>query len=317
VKHRILLDTDMGSDVDDALCLALALAMPDIELAAVTTVSADTRHRAKIAKKILELAGREDVPVYAGVVRPSTAGSKFAWTGEEGEGILRPEDRPRVEEEPARNAIARLLRSEDDLEIVAVGPMTNVAAVLEKDPSLASRIEKLTIMGGHVRGIRYHDFVFQPGVDYNLCSDPEASLRVLRTDVPTRLVTGDVTLQVWLRPEDLARLEASRKPIHKALARSIRMWTPTQRRIFGSLGATIGEENVAFLHDPLALACVSDESFCTFEDLAIEPAMADGTFRTFERPSGASGARTMHTATAVDAARFRDFWVERVLQLPG
>jgi purine nucleosidase len=172
VRHRIVLDTDMGSDVDDALCLALALASPEIELVAVTTVSGDTVRRARIARRLLELAGRGDVPVHAGLEKPRTEGSTFAWGGHEGEGILAKGDDPAVEAEPAAEAIARLLRSEDDLEIVAVGPMTNVAAVLDADPTLAGRIRRLTLMGGHVREIRYHDFVFAPGVDYNFCSDP-------------------------------------------------------------------------------------------------------------------------------------------------
>ncbi len=315
MKHRIVLDTDMGTDVDDALCLALALASPEIELVAVTTVSGDTALRARITKRLLELAGRGDVPVYAGLTETRTGTPTFFWHGQEGEGILAPSDAPAVEREPATSALARLLRENDGLEILAVGPLTNVAAVLDMDPSLAARIARLTVMGGHLREIRYGAHVFPPGVDYNLCSDPQASVKVLRMDVPTRLVTGDVTLQTWLRPEDLARLEAKGTDFHRALTRAVRIWGPIQQRVFTSIGAPIENDNVAFLHDPLALACLADESFCTFEDVLVEPVVVDGVFRTLDRPTQGGDARIMRCATAVEAARFRDHFVSRVLAL--
>ena len=315
MKHRILLDTDMGTDVDDAMCLALALASPEIELVAVISVSGDTDHRARISKRILQMAGREDVPVFAGRGAPLTPGATFASTGREGDGILAPGDAPTIEDEPGCDAIARLLRAEDDLELVAIGPMTNLAATIGSDPGLAGRAKQVTIMGGHVRKIEYAGFSFPFGIDYNLCSDPEASVAALRAETPTRLVTGDVTLQTWLRDEDVARLETSDHPLVLAIARAIRIWTPIQNDIFGGLGANMEGDNAAFLHDPLALACVHDESFCTFETLAIEPTIEDGGFRSIERTPGAPATRTMRVATAVDAERFRAHFVERLLRL--
>lgn len=317
MKHAIVLDTDMGTDVDDAMCLALALASPEIELAAVVTVSGDTRRRAEVSKRLLEMAGRSDVPVFAGRGAPQTAGATFAVTGREGDGILEPDDHPSIEDESGTDAIARLLRARDDLELVAVGPMTNLAATIGAEPSVASRVRQLTIMGGHVRGIEYGGFSFPFGIDYNLCSDREASVQALHAAVPTRLVTGDVTLQTWLREEDLARLETSAHPLVGAITRAIRVWTPLQNEIFGGLGADMSGDNVAFLHDPLALACVHDESFCTFETLWIEPVVQEGTFRSLERPTGSHGAREMRVATAVDAERFRHHFVERLLGLEG
>jgi purine nucleosidase len=310
MKHRILLDTDMGTDVDDALCLALALASPEIELVAVTTVSGDTQLRARIARRLLDLGGRADVPVFAGETRTRTGTDSFFWHGGEGEGILATGTVDDIEAEPAPRAIGRLLRDHGDLEVVAVGPLTNIAAVLDLDPSLAARISCLTIMGGHLRRIAYADHEFAPGVDYNLCSDPEASLRALRAPVPTRLVTGDVTLQTWIGPDDLARIGAVETPFHRALERAVRHWTPIQQRVFGGLGARVGDDNVAFLHDPLALACVYDESFCRFEDLAVAATVEDGVFRT--REGDGPGARPMRCAVDLDAARFRAHFVRRL-----
>ena len=310
MKRRILLDTDMGTDVDDALCLALALASPEIELVAVTAVSGDTRVRAAIARRLLDLAGRPDVPVFAGEEKTRTGTDSFFWHGGEGTGILESGTPVATAAEPARRAIARLLRAHDDLEIVAVGPLTNLAAALDDDPSLVSRISCLTIMGGHLRRIAYGDHVFSPGVDYNLCSDPEAAISTLRAPIPTRLVTGDVTLQTWIGPDDLARIGSVGTPFHRALERAVRHWTPIQRQVFGGLGAHLGDDNVAFLHDPLALACAYDESFCEIEDLPVTAVLREGIFRTLEGEG--PGARRMRCAVAVDAPRFRAHFVERL-----
>jgi purine nucleosidase len=310
---RIVLDTDMGSDVDDALCLALALASPEIELAAITNVGAESRLRAQITRRLLELAGRTEIPVYAGCRVPMLGGQGFGCAGHEGEGILEPGREPPIEDEHASDAILRLTRAEPDLEIVLVGPMTNLALALVKDPDLAGRIRRLTIMGGHLRKVEYGGHVFPPGVDYNLCSDPHASYVVLRSGIPTRLVTADVTLQTWLRASDLARIESAGTPFHAALARAVRIWTPIQNRLFGSAGARMEADNVAFLHDPLTLACVHDESFCTFEEIEVEPTIEPhDLFRTLERPEATEGSFRMRCAVEVDADRFRSHYVDRV-----
>ncbi len=313
MARRIVLDTDMASDVDDALCLALALASPELELVAITHVGRESRLRARVSRRLLELAGREEIPVYAGCRLPVLGGEGFNWFGHEGVGILEPEREPAIEEEHAVSALARLLRAHDDLELVAVGPLTNLAVSLMLDPDLVARIRGLTLMGGHVRRAEYGGHVFEPGIDYNLCADPHAAYVVLRSGIPTRLVTADVTLQTWLTLADLDRLEARGTPFHDTLAEAIRVWTPLQKRIFGSAGCDIKDDNVAFLHDPLALACVYDESFCTFEELEIEPALEGRVLRTHERAGPTDATFRMRCATSVDAKGFRDYFMSRIL----
>src|SRR5262249_61032694 len=107
MPRRIVLDTDIGTDVDDALALALAVASPELELVAVTTVSGDATLRARIAARLLALAGRGDVPVHAGCARPLGGRSGFAWTGGEGTGIL-DGTTDAIAREPAVDALLRL-----------------------------------------------------------------------------------------------------------------------------------------------------------------------------------------------------------------
>ncbi len=314
MKRAIVLDTDMASDVDDALCLALALAAPELELVAVTNVGRESRLRARVSRRLLELAGRTDVPVFAGCRVPLLAGNGYNWFGHEGEGILEPGVEPPLEPAHAVDALLELSRARPGIELVAVGPLTNVAVALAKDPDLAARVGRLWVMGGHLREVSYRGRVFEPGVDYNLCSDPHASLLVLRSGIPTTLVSADVTLRTGLREADVARIAAGGSELHAALARAVRVWTPVQRRLFEPRDAAPAD-NAAFLHDPLTLACVYDDSFCGFETLEIEPAIEHGVFRTLVRKEPGDASFPMRCATSVDAERFRAHFVERVAGL--
>jgi len=284
--------------------LALALAAPEIELVAVTHVSGDTRLRARISRRLLDLAGRGGVPVYAGRAQALDQVERFVWFGHEGIGILDDGAATPVPDDDAVDVLCRIFREQRGLELVAMGPLTNIAAALTADPPLASGIRQLTLMGGYLRRVTYGGAEFPPAIDYNLCADPVAAMRVLGAGIPTRMVPTDVTMQVWIAECDVHGLETSSSELHKALARAVRRWTPGMTSSLIGAGAAPGIDNAALLHDPLALACVYDESFCTFEDLWLEPGIEDGIFRTHERAAPGSGVFRIRCATAVDSARF-------------
>lgn len=310
MSRPVLLDTDLGSDVDDAIALALLLACPELRLVAVTTVSGDVRGRASAAARLLGLAGRTDVEVCAGARDALVRRGRFVWRGIETEGYPDGPDAP-LSDEPAAERIVRAARETPGLELVAIGPLTNLAHALALDPGLPERVARLTVMGGHIRRVAIGERVCEPGIDYNLCSDPEASAMVLGAGFATRLVTADVTLETWLRESDLARLAAAQRPAARALVPLIRLWTPWQRQIFvDQLGGTLAPDNVAFLHDPLTVLSLVDASALRFERLRIVPAIQDGVFRTFE--SAELGA-AMDVATSVDAGAARDAMLARLL----
>ncbi len=317
MTRRVILDTDIGSDVDDAICLALALASPEIHLAAVTTVSRAAPLRARIARRLLAAGGRSDVPVFAGCDAPRGGGDAFVWFGLEGDGIVDPAAPAGDPGEHAVDALARLLRAHDDLEVCAVGPLTNLAELVARHPDAAARIARLTVMGGHLGDVTYGGATFPPGVDYNLCADPAATCEVLALAVPVRLVTADVTLRTWMTAGDLTRLDAAGGPLLEMLGGAIRRWTPVMRRLFGGWGARMDGDNVAFLHDPLALASVYREDVCRFEDLHVEVGVRAGVLRTIAHPRPVPGTRPMRCATGVDAPAFRRHVLERLLRLGG
>lgn len=309
----VLCDTDIGSDCDDALALALLLAERDaLSLEAVTTVSADARMRARIAASLLALAGRGEVEVCAGsdagLARPR---ERYNWFGHEPRCVV-PGVPTAFSSEPAAERIVRAARECRGLEIVMLGPLTNLARALALDPELPRRAAGVTIMGGHVREARLGDFVCPFGIDYNLCSDPEASAAVLGAGFRTTLVTADVTLATWLREADLARLERA-GPLPRELARQVRLWTPVQRRIFTDMGGSLAPDNVAFLHDPLTVLALCDPGCLVFEELRIVPTIEAGVLRTHEVTPAAGIGAPMRVATRVDAARARDAIVGRLL----
>jgi purine nucleosidase len=311
MPRPILFDTDIGSDCDDAVALGLILQSPDaLELVAVTTVSGQPRVRAEIAASLLGLAGRTDVDVCvgeaAGLERPA---ERYNWFGHEERCVADAPQAP-ISDEPGPERIVRASREVPGLEIVMVGPMTNLARALALDTELPRRAGGVTIMGGHIREARIGSFVCPFGVDYNLCSDPEASVAVLGAGFRTTLVSADVTLQTWLTRSDLTALESA-SALPRELARQIRFWEPVQRKIFTAMGGDLDPENVSFLHDPLTVAALIDPEPLCFEDLRVHTAIEAGTLRTRE-VGGREGA-AMRVATSVDAPAARTAIVSRLL----
>lgn len=287
----LVLDTDIGSDVDDALALAFALCHPDIDLRAVTTVADDTTLRAHIAQKLLAIAGRDDVEVAPGVAWDrSPSGRKSAW-GHEGRGIIEP-DAPRP---PFRRDAVSVLLAQDGAEVCTIGMQSNVAAAIERDPSFAARVPRLNVMGG----------LFDPDMptprDHNLVVDPQASLRSLNAPFPAMLyVPVDVTVTVPLPRSHLEELRRGDE-LCRALARLVDVWIEV---------ADPPDDVAAILHDPLAVACVVDKRFVTTETLPVAVVPQHGSVRTLVDEAG----RPAEVVRSADAARFADFWLETVLR---
>jgi len=309
LAHRIILDTDIGTDVDDALALAFALRHPEVDLAAVTTVSGDTHLRGQIAARLLALAGRSDVEVAAGVREPLLRQGRMFWAGHEGQGLLGEEEDLPLSPRHGVDLLVESLRAEE-MEVVTIGPQSNLAAALVREPSIAGRISHLTVMGGFFHACELDGRAVPPTVDYNLNADPEAAVRALSASIPTTFVPADVTMRAWLLERDLGRLEESKDPLAQALARLVRIWAPLQRRLLEALGLPAQSEVVAILHDPLAVATVVDRRFVKTERLKMTVAIVDGWARTFIDPVA---GREVEVVTDVDARAFAEFWLETVL----
>ncbi len=181
--------------------------------------------------------------------------------------------------------------------MVAIGPLTNLAAAIAQAPDVVPSIRRLTIMGG-----RLGRDPAAPAVEYNLASDAEASVAVLSAGIPTTLVPLDVTWRVALGRADLHRLRASGTALARLLADAIERWGRVRPRD-GS------DETVALLHDPLTIATLLEPSLVTWASVPLRPRLDGTTFRLDEDDD----APRMRVAVAVDAERTVDFVLRRLL----
>ncbi len=186
----IILDCDPGHD--DAIAILLALASPELELVAITTVSGNQTLDKTTANalKVLELAGRADIPVYAGADRPFVRARDVAAHvhGESGlDGPDLPAPSARAGDQHAVDFLAEELRRRDGkLTLVATGPLTNVGLLCSLHPD--ARPERLVLMGGAIgEGNR------TPAAEFNIWADPEAAQRVFVEELDTTMVGLDVT----------------------------------------------------------------------------------------------------------------------------
>jgi inosine-uridine nucleoside N-ribohydrolase len=201
----LIIDSDPG--LDDALAIGLAVARPEINLLAVTTVggNADVRHCTTNALRLLSLYGAADVPVAEG-----SAGALFGSIvrateihGEAGIGdTVLPPSSVEARPEGAVDLIARILRDHPEPVVIApIGPLTNIALLLRTHPELASRIAHVCLMGGSIG-----DGNTTVSAEFNIYADPEAAAIVFESGLPITMMGLDVTHQAVLLPPSAGRL---------------------------------------------------------------------------------------------------------------
>jgi purine nucleosidase len=302
----VVFDTDIGTDVDDALALALLVRHPDFHLRAVTTVSGDTERRARIARKLLHLAGRDDVEVAVGLrgeqshpERSAEAGHEDAMLGDfDSDFALSPRS--------AVDVLIGELRG-GETQLVTVGMQSNLAAALDADPELAGRAARVTVMGGVFEPLNIFGRQAGAAVDHNLNVDQPASLRSLNAGLKVLFVPCDVTFGTWLLRAHVDRLRAG-DALCRELARQIDIW---RERLVSGFGTVLPSDHMCLLHDPLAVACMVERRFVETRRAPVSVAMHKGLVRTFIDPLEGTDAEIV---TAVDGPAFADWWLTAVLR---
>ena len=313
----IVIDTDVGADPDDALALILALASPEVDVRGLTIVSGDVSWRARIATRLLGMAGRSDIPVFLG------RGEPRQMSGAEGVGLLDvPYHGPEatVQTTPAVDWLLAESRRAS-FHLVAIGPLTNVAAAVEEDREFAGRLLGLTVMGGlldeRAMPIAWQRAIQERGPaawpDYNTMCDPAAALTVARSGIPVTWVTLDVTMRAPLRVAARGLLPADH-PLGAALGRMIdawhAVWFPTALPPPDD-PSPVPTDAVAILHDPLAVAALFPGDWLRLRPIRLASGIEDGVFRLREQFDGAPGRR----AAEIQGAGFEAFLVARIMRL--
>jgi len=278
----ILLDTDIGTDIDDAFALALVIESPELELIGVSTVSGDTQARARLAAKMLWRARHLEIPVAAGEPGKPLPIDQTRWA----QGFTSPQLRP---ERAVKFLKAQIERRPGEITLVAIGPLTNVAGLLKGYPQTGKKIKRVVLMGGSIAHGYGRDL--KPAAEYNIASDPVAAQVVFSSGVPILVVPLDVTAMLQLDGAERHRVFTNLSPLTNALTLLYHLWnreTPT-------------------LFDPMAVAMVIDPSLCETKDLAID-VDSEGFTRSLEgKPANATVA--LHT----NPNRFFEFYLGRVV----
>ncbi len=309
-RHRIILDCDPGQD--DAIAILLALGSPEeIELLAVTAVAGNVplALTEKNARKVLELARRSDIPVYKGCHRPlvqtlETAEYVHGATGLNG--VELPEPVLPLAKGHAVDALIDIVMSAPakSITLCPVGPLTNVAMAILKEPEFAKRLQAIVLMGGAI-GLGN----VTPAAEFNIYVDPHAAKVVFDSGVKLTMLGLDVTHKVLVNRPRLEAIRALGTPVGLAAAGLVDFFNRFDSERYAADGAP--------LHDPCVIAYLIDPTLFSGKDchVAIETE-GSSKGRTnvdwFPRERRAANAMVIN---AVDADRFFTLLTERLARL--
>jgi inosine-uridine nucleoside N-ribohydrolase len=304
VPTPILLDCDPGHD--DAMALLLALASPEVELRAVTTVAGNQTLEKVTANaiRVLDLVG-SNLPVAAGADKPllgragRVAADVHGETGLDGPDLPPPSRAP--EPVHAVELLARHLRERPHT-LVATGPLTNVALLLAMHPGL---VERIVLMGGAIG-----EGNSTPAAEFNIWADPEAAARVFASGVDVTMVGLDVTHRALLTTERVQRMRAEGGRAAAVVADLHAFYSGFHARVYGWDGAPV--------HDALALAYVFRDDLLRTEHVPVEVDTGQGPSRgrTLVYRRGADAPPNAHVAVDVDGPAFIELLCTRIGSLP-
>jgi len=259
-QQRVIIDTDPGTD--DALAIYLALNSPELKVEAFTVVPGNVVAAQGLdnALKLVSVAGRCDVPIAAGAKQPLlqkvyTAGY---WHGKNGIAEIElPPSKCKVDPRFAPDLIIELIHKyPHEITLIPVGPLTNIALAVSKDPSIVGLAKNIVIMGGSISGGN------TTGVaEANIFGDPEAAEIVFKAGWTVTMVGSDVGEQTLMRRKELTELEAGHGPVNDVVTKIARFYIERSEKN--------GWDGAA-MYDPLAVAVAFDPTLVTTKEMHID-----------------------------------------------
>lgn len=307
---RILFDTDPG--IDDALAILLALASPELKIEGISVVHGNCSVDQALTNtlSVLELAKAAQIPVSRGFELPLVQPSLLApeTHGDNGLGYAQlpaPQTRP-VHQHSVEFLIEKIMSAPGEITLVCIGPLTNVAVAVRKEPRIVQAVRDVIIMGGAIR----HEGNTTPQAEFNVYVDPHAAHIVFHSGMPMTLVPLDVTYQCALTGQDVARLQKIKSPIPTFIADSTRFYMEFHdeyQKIDGCI-----------INDPLALALTFVPELCDYEEHFIDVDISGGvsmgnTFADFYKMT--KKPANMKVALGVRARDFIELFLERMEKL--
>lgn len=285
-RHKVLLDTDIGSDIDDAVALAYLLRQPSCELLGITTVTGEPARRASLASALCQ-AANTPVPIFPGADTPLSIDQTQAHAPQ----ADRLKNYAHQREFPTGEAIEfmrqTIRRNPGEVSLLAVGPFTNIALLFMTDPEIPSLLKELVIMGG-----KYSDYPTPWGpTEWNAIVDPHATEIIFRqSDLTLRAFGLDITWRLEMTPA-----EVTRRFRGDALLEIVRDWSEVW----------FAERELLHFHDPLAALALFEPDVCGYQSgsVAVELGNPERLGVTSFVPSAKS---QLSVATSVDKNFFFD-----------
>jgi len=318
-EHKIIFDTDfVVPPQDDGFALILALNSPELEILGITTVAGnDSRERATAdALRVLEIAGRQVIPVYNGANMPLVhAKSEFAtkvhgrWWSDDPP----PEPPGGFAKKKAENMgaeefiVKTVMENPGEITILAIGPLTNIAKAIRQEPGFAESVKLLVIMGGAVASLPGGAGNVTPNAEFNFWVDPEAAQVVLRAGIPTVLSPLNVSRKAVFTREWYDKMVSVETPITRMV----------KERVESFLARFPDRPFRALMYDQLAVATLIDPTLFKTEELFVDVDINHGINYGVSVGGerlwpGAEGAQKIQVQYDLDWDRFIPMYIERV-----
>ncbi len=289
-SQLVILDTDVGDDIDDVLAIGLAVASPDVKILAINSAWGNTELRTRLLDRLLREVGREEIPVGLGVATHRSDGAAFSQA--------RWAEREPVR--PHRDAVDLLLEMikahPNQITLVAIAPLTNLAAAMDRDPATFKKLKRIVMMGGSVRR-GYDDLGYLPdrgpSAEYNIAMDIPAAQKVFAAGVPIYMMPLDST---QLKLDEVKReiLFTHSTNLTDALALLYLQWSQSTKQVTPTV------------FDAMAMAYAIKPELCPTTPLHIR---VDEKGYTREE----SGTPNVEVCLKSDSDHFFEFYLPRIL----
>lgn len=249
----VILDTDIGDDIDDTWALSMILGTPQLDVRLITTAFNDTPTKARLLAKMLQELGRTDIPIGTGVRTEVKPINQAKWLGD-----YDLKDYPgKVYEDGVQALIDTIKASPGEVTLIVIGGQTNIAEALKRDPSIAEKA-RVVAMAGSVR-IGY-DGGPKPQAEWNVVCDPKAAQAVFAAPWKITYAPLDICGQLRLTGDDYLKVEKSDNPLSKVIVENYDLWVNRGHH---------PKDSSSILYDTAAVYLAFDESLATMEDVKL------------------------------------------------
>ncbi len=287
----VILDTDIGSDIDDSWALVMLLNSPELDLKLITTATFNTEHRTAITAKLLQAAGRTDIPIGTGIKTLDQPIQVSPWI----KGFNMKKYKGKVYADGVDAMIKMIMKSKEKITLISIGPVTNIAEALRREPRIA---RKCKFIGMHGSIEKKYDGTQGQSAEYNVIVDVISAMAVFTAPWASMTITPvDTCGVIRLDGELYRRVKECKNPLTKALVDSYQVW----------LRGKDDEGKSSILFDTVAVYLAFSEELLKIKELPVY-ITHDGFTRT------ADNAKKIRWALEwKDLEKFRQFLVTRLI----